>query len=121
MSFSPLILVATSGTILAATSGTGKAADVMYIQLASLLFAKWNEPYNLIISWLQCQNQFFTIHDQISNCVYQELSLILSLFPFQSESCSEGYKVTNGPLTSLMCLHTCSLPLFHLPKVAYFK
>ena len=52
--------------IFSASGGLGKAAHLTYRRLASLLSAKWNEHYNIVIRWLRCRISFSLLRSAIS-------------------------------------------------------
>ena len=52
--------------IFSASGGLGKAAHLTYCRLASLLSAKWNEHYNIVIRWLRCRISFSLLRSAIS-------------------------------------------------------
>ena len=66
--FSPLVLSVTGGLAresLVGVSVTGGLATTFYKRLASLLAAKWEEPYNTVLCWLRCQISFFLLRSSI--------------------------------------------------------
>ena len=52
-SFTPLVF--------SASGGMGKAAKITYKRLASLLSIKREQPYSLVMGWLQCRLSFSLI------------------------------------------------------------
>jgi len=51
--------------VLAATGGLASEANNFYKRLASLLAAKWNNPYNSTLSWLRCRLSFSLLRSAI--------------------------------------------------------
>ena len=56
-SFTPLVL--------ASTGGLGPAASSTYKRVASLLAAKWDQPYSSTLSWLRCRLSFSLLRSSI--------------------------------------------------------
>ena len=55
--FSPLVL--------SVTGGLAREATTFYKRLASLLAAKWEEPYNTVLCWLRCHISFSLLRSSI--------------------------------------------------------
>ena len=55
--FSPLVL--------SVTGGLAREATTFYKRLASLLAAKWEEPYNTVLCWLRCHISFSILRSSI--------------------------------------------------------
>ena len=56
-SFTPLVM--------SLTGGLGNAATVCYRRLASLLSAKWDQPYSRTIAWIRCSLSFSLLRSSI--------------------------------------------------------
>ena len=56
-SFTPLVL--------SATGGMASEATIFYKRLASCLATKWDQPYSLTMSWLQCRIAFSLLQSAI--------------------------------------------------------
>ena len=56
-SFTPLVM--------SSTGGLGPAATATYKRLATLLAAKWNQPYSSTMSWLRCRLSFSLLRSSI--------------------------------------------------------
>ena len=56
-SFTPLVM--------SSTGGLGPATTSTYKRLATLLSAKWDQPYSLTMSWLRCRLSFSLLHSSI--------------------------------------------------------
>ncbi len=56
-SFTPLVM--------SSTGGLGPAATSSYKRLATLLAAKWNQPYSSTLSWLRCRLSFSLLRSSI--------------------------------------------------------
>ena len=51
--------------VMSLTGGLGNAATVCYKRLASLLCAKWNQPYNSTMAWIRCRLTFSLLRSAI--------------------------------------------------------
>ena len=51
--------------IMSATGGCGKAANVRYKRLASLLAPKWDQPYSLTLAWMRCKLSFALLRSAV--------------------------------------------------------
>ena len=51
--------------IISATGGCGKAANVCYKRLVSLLALKWDQPYSLTLAWMRCKLSFALLRSTV--------------------------------------------------------
>ena len=51
--------------VMSLTGGLGNAATVCYKRLASLLCAKWNQPYSSTMAWIRCRLTFSLLRSAI--------------------------------------------------------
>ena len=51
--------------ILATSGGMGKEASTFYKRLATMLAAKWGDPYSQVLCWLRCRLGFSLLRSSI--------------------------------------------------------
>lgn len=110
-SFSPLVL--------ASTGGIGPAAPSTYKRLATLLAAKWDQPYSKTLSWLRCRLSFSLLRSSIQassffamKSAHLPINLMIVESQVSTEPCSSSQP--SLILSDFLHMHACSFLIIYV-------